>query len=188
MSTTPLRLAVVIGSTRPGRLGGRVGRWFAGEAAQHDGVDVDLIDLLEVDLPAALGEHPSIEAYGARLADADAFVLVTPEYNHGYPASLKQGIDVASTQWNAKPVGFVSYGGMSGGLRAVEQLRQVLAEVHAVTVRDTVSFHNPWSLFGEDGALLEPHGCDVAAKVMLDQIVWWGQALRTARADRPYGS
>lgn len=188
MSTTPLQLAVIIGSTRPGRLGERVGRWFADEATRHDGVDVDLIDLLQVDLPAALGAHPNVDAYTARLAAADAFVVVTPEYNHGYPASVKQAIDVASTQWNAKPVGFVSYGGMSGGLRAVEQLRQVFAEVHAVTMRDTVSFHNPWSLFDDDGTLREPSAADAAAKVMLDQIVWWGAALRRARDERPYGS
>jgi hypothetical protein len=72
---------------------------------------------------------------------ADAFVVVTPEYNHSYPASLKHAIDMAHGEWNTKPVAFVSYGGISGGLRAVEALRLVFAELHATTIRDTVSFH-----------------------------------------------
>ena len=85
-----------------------------------------------------------------RLAAADAFVVVTPEYNHSYPAPVKTLIDWHFTEWQAKPVGFVSYGGMSGGLRAVEHLRGVFAELHAVTVRDTVSFHGAWDRFGPD--------------------------------------
>ena len=87
---------------------------------------------------------------------ADAFVVVTPEYNHGYPAPLKELIDSVNAEWQAKPVAFVSYGGVSGGLRAVEQLRLVFAELHAVTIRDSVSFPGAWEQFDESGVLRNP--------------------------------
>jgi len=122
-----------------------------------------------------------------KLAAADAFVVLTPEYNHSYPAGLKNLIDWHFTEWQAKPVGLVSYGGVSGGLRAVEHLRQVFAEVHAVTLRDTVSFHNAGASFDE-GRLKDPTAPDAAARVMLDQLVWWGRGLREARERRPYGA
>ncbi|MGX1273254.1 NADPH-dependent FMN reductase [Streptomyces phaeoluteigriseus] len=189
-----LRTAVIIGSTRDGRFGPVVADWIAGHIAQREDMEVDLVDLVETPLPIvfpAFGQAPSDEAVaqlGAvspRLARADAFVIVTPEYNHSFPAPLKNAVDWHNEQWHAKPVGFVSYGGLSGGLRAVEQLRVVLAELHAVTVRNTVSFHNYGEVFGADGRPSDP-GCDVAAKAMLDQLTWWGQALREARRVRPY--
>jgi NAD(P)H-dependent FMN reductase len=123
-----------------------------------------------------------------KLADADAFIVLTPEYNHSYPASLKSLIDWHSTEWPAKPVALVSYGGVSGGLRAVEHLRQVFAELHAVTVRDTVSFHNAGTHFDDQGRHRDPAEVDAALKRMLDQLHWWAVALRTARGNRPYGS
>lgn len=121
-----------------------------------------------------------------RLADADAFVVVTPEYNHSFPAALKNLIDWHHGQWRAKPTGFVSYGGLSGGIRAAEQLRLVFAELHSVTMRDSVSLHGPWSGLGEDGVPRDTTVSEGAAKAMLGQLVWWGRALRAARANRPY--
>jgi NAD(P)H-dependent FMN reductase len=176
-------VAVFTGSTREGRFGPVVGRWFAGRAALRDDVTVDEIDLADVGLPAVLPKEPepAVQRYVERIGRADAFVLITPEYNHGYPASLKQAIDLPRAEWRAKPVGFVSYGGMGGGLRAVEQLRQVFPEVQATTVRDTVSFHNFWQRFDGSGRLLDPAGPEQAATTMLDQLVWWGRALRAAR-------
>jgi NAD(P)H-dependent FMN reductase len=131
---SPLRLAVIIGSTRPGRLGGPIAGWFAGQARLRDDMEVDVIDLIDVDLPSAFPRHlsPGLVAFVERIGRADAFVVVTPEYNHGYPACLKQAIDLPRREWRTKPVGFVSYGGMSGGLRAVEQLRLVFAELEAI--------------------------------------------------------
>ncbi|MFE0450461.1 NADPH-dependent FMN reductase [Streptomyces sp. NPDC058914] len=192
---TPLRVAVVVGSVREGRQGRAVAAWFVATAAGHDGLDLDVIDLADLDLPLVMpgwGGAPSPEAAAAladvtpRLADADAFVVVTPEYNHSFPASLKNLIDWHRGEWQAKPVGFVSYGGLAGGVRAVEQLRPVFAELHAVTVRDAVSLHGPWSGLGEDGAPRDAAVCEGAAKGMLGQLDWWGRALRTARATHPY--
>lgn len=187
---TPIRLAVIVGSTREGRFGPTVARWFAAQAEQRDDMAVDLIDLADVGLPSVYPRQfgPAEQAFVDRIGEADAIVVVTPEYNHGYPASLKQAIDVPHGQWQAKPVGFVSYGGMAGGLRAVEQLRQVFAELHAVTVRDTVSFHNFHQLFDDAGEPVDPEGPEAAAKVMLDQLAWWASALRTARTARPYAA
>ncbi|MBD3146483.1 NAD(P)H-dependent oxidoreductase [Microbispora camponoti] len=193
-----LRVAVIIGSARGGRTGLSVTEWFTNHVGHRTDVELDVVDIADLDLPVSMPgwdglPAPAPETQAAlagvspRLAAAEAFVVVTPEYNHSFPASLKNLIDWHYTQWQAKPIGFVSYGGLGGGLRAVEQLRQVFAELHAMTVRDTVSLHGPWSGLGDDGAPLDAAVCESAAKNMVDQLLWWGRALRTARAEHPYG-
>ncbi|MFI0873567.1 NADPH-dependent FMN reductase [Streptomyces sp. CS149] len=190
----PLKVAVILGSNRDGRFGPVIADWFLARTARHPGIETDLVDVVEADLPTRITFSPGPEeaarlaAVSERLAAADAFVVLTPEYNHSFPAPLKSLIDWHSAEWQAKPVAFVSYGGISGGLRAVEQLRQVFAELHTVTVRDTVSFHNAGALFDDEGRHRDPGPADAAAKVMLDQVVWWGTALRDARNARPYGA
>jgi NAD(P)H-dependent FMN reductase len=192
MSTERIRLAVLIGSVRDGRFGPTVANWFAGQVTQRDDFELDLIDLAELPLPLAISSKPEPAGAAAladltpRLAGADAFVVVTPEYNHSYPAALKNAIDWHFEQWQAKPVAFVAYGGLSGGLRAVEHLRQVFAELHAVTVRDTVSFHGAAYVFDADGEPKDQAGPAAAAKTMLDQLSWWANALRDAKEKRPY--
>ena len=190
-----LRLAVIIGSVREGRLGTTVSRWFAKEAEKHGRFDVDVVDLAEHPLPLVMPEwdgsldpqtSQSREVLSERLGAADAFVVITPEYNHSFPAALKNAIDWFGDEWQAKPVGLVSYGGQSGGIRAAEQLRQVFPEVHATTVRDALSFHNAWEVFDHDGAPRDAEGSAAAAKSMLGQIDWWGTALRDAREVRAY--
>ncbi|GAA3001647.1 NAD(P)H-dependent oxidoreductase [Streptosporangium longisporum] len=197
MTEQTVRLAVIVGSVRQGRRGPAVANWFAGQAGRREELEVDLVDLADFPLPLALpafGSEPApeaarvLEVLSPRLAAADAFVVVTPEYNHSFPAALKNVIDWHGPQWHAKPVGFVSYGGISGGLRAVEQLRLVFAELHAVTVRDTVSFHGVWSRFDDAGAPIGPQECEVAAKVLLDQLTWWARTLREGKAARPYAA
>src|ERR671915_1206087 len=117
--TANMHLAIVIGSTREGRFGSTVARWFVSQAEARHEFDLDVIDLADPELPAVLRRTPDpiVASYRERLERADAFVIITPEYNHGYPAPLKQAIDLANPEWQAKPVAFVSYGGMSGGLR-----------------------------------------------------------------------
>ncbi|MEU7578891.1 NAD(P)H-dependent oxidoreductase [Streptomyces sp. NPDC041068] len=190
----PLRVAVVVGSNREGRFGPIVAEWLYARVRERSDLELDVVDLADSDLPTALSFSPS-DAVAAelgkvtpKLAAADAFVVLTPEYNHSYPASLKSLIDWHHAEWQAKPVAFVSYGGLSGGLRAVEHLRPVFAELHTVTIRDTVSFHNAGALFDDEGNHRDPAGADAAAKVMLDQLTWWGWALRAAKAVRAYGS
>jgi NAD(P)H-dependent FMN reductase len=187
----PLRLAVIIGSTREGRFGPTVAEWFVEEASQHTDLAIDVLDLVDTALPDRLTGWGSplpaeVTAVTPRLAAADAFVVITPEYNHSYPAPLKTFIDWHMQEWQAKPVAFVSYGGMSGGLRAVEHLRGVFAELHAVTVRDTISFHGGYARFDSDNRPIDAAECSAAVKAMLDQLTWWAGALREARATRPY--
>jgi NAD(P)H-dependent FMN reductase len=183
LAEQPLQLAVIVGSTREGRFGTTIARWFTAIARQRADMVVDVIDLAEVDVPAVLPRQPTaaMQAYAERIDRADAFVVVTPEYNHSFPASLKQAIDCVYLPWRRKPVGFVSYGGISGGLRAVEQLRLVFAELHATTVRESVSFQMAPALFDGSGELTDAAGHTAATKTMLDDLVWWATALRTAR-------
>ncbi|MFD0207508.1 MULTISPECIES: NADPH-dependent FMN reductase [Saccharothrix] len=191
MVQQPIKVAVIIGSTRNGRFAPTVAEWFVGRASARDDVQVDLIDLLDANLPYTLtdfGETPTdaVTAVTMRLAEAQAFVIVTPEYNHSYPVAIKNLVDWNYDVWQAKPVAFVSYGGLAGGLRAVEHLRQVFAELHAVTMRDTVSFHGASEQFGADGEPRDPEPYAQAASVLLDQLVWWAQALLEAKEKRPY--
>lgn len=196
MTNTPIKLALIVGSTREGRFAPTVARWFSDRVHRRGDFDLDVIDLATTGLPAVIhaDQLDEVDDYTARLDRADGFVVVTPEYNHGYPAPLKQAIDLAHREWQAKPVGFVSYGGMSGGLRAVEQLRQVFAELHAVTVRDVVSLHNPWGSFDRSthadaaaGDDARAHA-DAAADRLLDLLAWWAVTLRDARTARPYAA
>lgn len=136
-----LRVAVIIGSTREGRVGDAVGRWFMERAEDRSELDLAVLDLADYDFPV----HYPVRATGQmtefteEIARAEAFVVVTPEYNRSFPASLKQAIDFAYEEWQTKPVAFVSYGHGSAGLYAVEQLRSVFTELHTVTLRNGVA-------------------------------------------------
>jgi len=190
------RLLILIGSVREGRFGPVVASWVAERAREHGAFEVQVADLAEVEIPLALPpESPKMagDAYPrpaglagltASLAAADAFVLVTPEYNHSYPASVKAAIDWHFTQWKAKPVAFVSYGGAAGGRHAVLHLENVLTELHAVTIREGLAFPAYWANF-EDGRPADPQAPGYA-KVMLEQLAWWATALRRARSESVY--
>ena len=184
----PFRVAVVIGSTREGRLAPTISRWLIEHTSRREEFVMDIMDLAEVSLPAVMskGAGAEVAALNARLGAADAYVVLTPEYNHSFPAPLKAAIDWSSRAWKAKPVAFVAYGGRAGGLRAVEQLRQVFAEMHAVTIRDTVSFHDAWSVFDSAGHPAGAEAAESALRTMLDQLAWWAHALREARTANPY--
>lgn len=188
-SSDPLRLAVVIGSNREGRLGETVAHWFLKTIARIDGLDIDTIDLADLDLHTSIREvtPEPIRAVAHRVDAADAFVFITPEYNHSYPASIKAFIDHHVEQWCGKAVGFVSYGGIAGGLRSVEALRLVFASLNAMTVRNTVSFANAWDQF-VDGVPTDSERSTAAVESLVDQLKWWGNALRSARNDTPLHS
>ncbi|MEJ8668347.1 NAD(P)H-dependent oxidoreductase [Streptomyces sp. MS1.AVA.1] len=149
-----LRLAIIIGSIRKGRFGHVAAEWLASRARLRHDFDVDVIDLATAWLPDVMSADPlaprpqAVKDLAPWLAAADAFVVVTPEHNQTFPASLKNAIDWYDEEWHAKPVGFLSYGGPSSGLCAVAALRQVFGEVHSVTVHETVSFHNYWERLG----------------------------------------
>nr|BFE58923.1 NAD(P)H-dependent oxidoreductase [Dactylosporangium thailandense] len=194
--TNAHQLLIIVGSVREGRFGPTAAEWVAARARAHGAFDVEVADLADVELPLGLPAVPpkyageqyprpaGMAPLTAALERADAFVIVTPEYNHSYPAALKAAIDWHFTHWTAKPVAFVSYGGAAGGRHAVLHLENVLTELHAVTIRDGLAFpayyHN-W----RDGEPLDAEAAGYA-KTLLDQLAWWAGALRTARAAAPY--
>jgi NAD(P)H-dependent FMN reductase len=193
---TTSKLVIVIGSVRDGRFGPTVASWVADQATTHGGFDITILDLADYDIPLALpaaspkyagNAYPRPAAMAeltATLDAADAFILVTPEYNHSYPASLKAAIDWHFTQWTAKPVAFVSYGGAAGGRHAVLHLENVLTELHAVTIRDGLAFPNYFHTWAE-GRPTDPDAAGYA-KTLLDQLAWWATALRAGRDHTPY--
>ncbi|MEU0074828.1 NAD(P)H-dependent oxidoreductase [Streptomyces sp. NPDC006332] len=190
------KLVIIVGSVREGRFGPTVASWVAEQAGVQGVFDVEVVDLAEIDIPLALpaaspkyagDDYPrpaGMAALTSALEGADAFIVVTPEYNHSYPASLKAAIDWHFTQWTAKPVAFVSYGGAAGGRHAVLHLENVLTELHAVTIRDGLAFPNYFTAW-QDGRPLAPE-TSAYAKTLLDQLAWWAGALRSARDAAPY--
>jgi NAD(P)H-dependent FMN reductase len=183
-----IKVALIYGSTRAGRFCDTVASWTAKRITATNGIELTTID------PAVPPAHTGAEGAGTydlrwlkqQIGNSDAFVVVTPEYNHGYPAALKSLIDSVGEEWQAKPVAFVSYGGISGGLRAVEQLRQVFAELHAVTIRDSVSFAGAWEQFNSDGTLKNPDRAQRQMETMLKRLLWWAKTLREGRKAVPY--
>jgi NAD(P)H-dependent FMN reductase len=183
-------LTIIIGSTRPGRAGAAIAQWFAARAKDHGGFDVTVVDLAEVDLPL-LDEpnHPRLRQYtqqhtkdwSAIIDAADAFVFVTPEYNYGYPAALKNAIDYLHHEWLHKPVGFVSYGGVAAGTRAVQQLKQVVTTLRMLPVFDSVNIPFHTQFLDSDGVLRPNEVMDKAADTMLDELVRTEAALRPLR-------
>lgn len=182
-------LLIVIASTRPGRVGLPVGEWFAGRARDHGAFDVEVTDLAELALPLFdEPRHPRLRDYAhahthewSEIVDrADAVVFVTPEYNHGYPATLKNAIDYLHQEWQHKPVGFVSYGGVAAGTRAVQQLKQVVTAVRMLPVTDAVNIPFVAQVV-RDGEVLANDVMTTAADAMLDELA---EAERTLRPRR----
>ena len=170
----PLRVALIYGSVREKRFCDTIVQWAADRLWSDGRFRLDFVD-------------PRAPDDAARtIAAADAFVIVVPEYNHSYPGPLKSLIDALSVEWHGKAVGFVSYGGVSGGLRAIEHLRNVFGELHVVSVRDCVSFANAAEEFDGGGCPSDPDAASRAMTRMLDHLAWWANALRVARRANVY--
>jgi NAD(P)H-dependent FMN reductase len=183
-----LRIGIIIGSTRPGRNAEAVGHWAYELAKRRTDAEFELVDLkdyalplLDEAMPPSFGQYANAhtKAWAAKIAAFDAFVFVTPEYNHSVPGALKNAIDYLYGEWNNKAAGFVGFGGV-GGARAVEQLRLILAEMQVATVRAQVAL----SLFTdfENFRAFKPAAMhETYLTAMLDQLVAWGGALKTLR-------
>jgi NAD(P)H-dependent FMN reductase len=183
-----LRIAIIIGSTRPGRNGEAVSKWVYEIAQKRTDVEIELVDIKYFDLPLLdepmspiMGQYsmPHTKVWAAKIGSFDGYVFVTPEYNRGISGALKNAIDFLFHEWNDKAAGFVSYGG-AGGARAVEQLRLVLAEVQIATVRNQVLF----SMFTdfENFSVFKPAAHhEKSVNAMFDQIIAWGGALKGLR-------
>lgn len=177
-----LRIAVVIGSVRTPRLADPLAAWLERELTAIDWLDLDMIDLASVSLPMHEMQPGGVAAspIAARLAGADGFVFLTPEYNHSFPAAVKNAIDWHFTEWAYKPVAFVGYGG-SGGIRAVEQLRTVFPELRATTIRESVLLPMAWEHLDADGRFVPPPGTVRALGAMMSELRTWAGALRSHR-------
>lgn len=186
MDSSKLNLAIIIGSVREGRFGPTAANWFAEEARKHDGFDVNIIDLADYDIPLDMSRNDSANKFAEQIDAADAIVVVTQEYNHSFGGTLKVAIDALRDEWKGKAVGFVAYGGMAGGLRAVEALRVVFAELHAVTVRETVAFPMYFQNWNDNGPA-DVEGTTAAAQALLNNLEWWAVATREMRSRVPYG-
>lgn len=182
-------LLIIIASTRPNRIGLPVGRWFEQFAREHAGFDIKVADLLEINLPLmneskhpqlAQYEHEHTKQWSRIVNQADAVALVMPEYNYAMTAPLVNAIDYLFREWNYKPVGLVSYGGASGGLRAAQMAKQVVTSVRMMPMTEGVSIHFA-AQHMMDGAFNPPESVTQAAKTMLDEMVRWEEALRPMR-------
>jgi NAD(P)H-dependent FMN reductase len=186
-----VRVAIVLGSVRPGRKVEPIGRWVLEIARQRGDADFELVDLTDFSLPLldesalpSAGQYANAHtrAWAAAIDSFDGCVFVTPEYSHGVPAALKNAIDYLYREWNNKAAGFVSYGG-SGGVRAVEQLRLVMGELQVADVRAQVAL----SMFTDFVEFTEfkpaPHR-EKSLTTMLNQVVAWSSALKTLRAQQ----
>ena len=184
-------LQIVVTSTRPGRVGLSVGQWVTDAATKHGGFDVDLADLAEVDLPLLdEANHPRLakytnehtKAWSARVAAADAFVFVLAEYNHSFTAAAKNAIDYLHHEWQYKPVGLVSYGGVAAGTRAAQALKPVLLAVKAVPLAEAVPIPFVQQFLDDDQVLMPNELMENSAKLMFDELGRWAEALRTLRS------
>ena len=183
-------LSIIIGSTRPGRAGLPIAQWFAEHAREHGHFDIDVVDLAELDLPLfdepnhpAMGRyvHQHTMDWSARADAADAFVIVTPEYNYGYPAALKNAIDYLHREWQYKPVGFVSYGGVAAGTRAVQQLKQVVTTLKMLPLVEAVSIPFHPQFIDDDGNVQPNEIMQRAADGMLDELARTQAAMNMLR-------
>ncbi len=196
MNKLKLKIKIIIGSIRQGRFGDKPAKWIFDIANKSEGAkdnEYEILDLKDYQLPMFAegtspayveGKYPTdvVNAWAAKIAEADGFIIVAAEYNHGYTSSLKNNLDYLYKEWNNKPVAFVAYGS-AGGARAVEQLRQVAVELQMAPTRSAVHIMSPWDLTNDDdslkdGALDKYTG---SAEGLLKQLSWWSKTLKAGR-------
>ena len=199
-NNTLLRIKIIVGSTRQNRFSEKPAGWIFEETKKLEGVEAELLDLRDYPMPfiddpmppsMAKGQYSNeiVKKWAEKINDGDAFIIVTPEYNHGYSAVLKNALDVIYPEWNRKPVGFVSYGSAVGA-RAVEQLRQVAVELQMAPIRNSI--HIPVDIFFSAMMGKGPTGPEMfkpvregmmgdRVQIFFDDLLWWAKALKAAR-------
>ena len=186
----PMKLHIIICSTRPGRVGPSVARWFDGFAREHAGFDVELVDLADFDLPVYdEPRHPRFQDYkhehtkrwSASVAAADAYAFVTPEYNYTPTPALVNALDFVYREWNYKPCGFVSYGGVSGGLRAVQAAKMQITALKMMPMFEGVMVPMVASHIDDDGHFKSNALIDKSATTLLDELLYWADGLKAMR-------
>ena len=186
-----LKVAIIVGSTRPARKADAVARWVHGIAVRRDDARFEIVDVADYALPhldepmppmAGQYSHPHTHEWAAKIGAYDAYVFVTPEYNHSTSGALKNAIDFLFAEWNDKAAGFVGYGA-DGGVRAVEHLRLVMGELKVADVRSqvTLSLADDWQDYTDPTSFTPSVGQEPSVTAMLDELLAWGAALRTLR-------
>lgn len=191
-----IKIQVIMGSTRQGRFVEQPAKWIFEKLQAQEGVEAELIDLRDWPLPffdepvspgmmgvmkkdyvSELGKK-----WASKIGEADGYLIVTPEYNHGYPAVLKNAMDYVYNEWNNKPVAFLSYGGAAGGTRSVQQLRQVVVELQMLPIRNGVHIPMYWTQLDEKGQIKPEsfHGSDA----MIEQLISWAKKLKSVRDEK----
>ncbi|MDO8336003.1 MAG: NAD(P)H-dependent oxidoreductase [Candidatus Saccharibacteria bacterium] len=180
------KIAIIVGSTRPNRVGAKVADWFYETAKKSQDAEFEVVDLIDYKLPIldeptpGATTHENSKKWSAKIAEFDGFVFVTPEYNHGIPGSFKNAIDFLNREWQHKPVSYVSYG-VIGGHRAVEQHRQIAAQFKMYDLREQVSIIAPWELFDESGVLQADETYGDSAERVIEEISFWSNELKPIR-------
>ncbi len=166
-------------------------KWVIDHLKNYPQIAVEVIDLktwnlplFAYPLPPMMGEYSSdlTKQWSKAIRAADGYIFVTPEYNHSFPAALKNALDYLHYEWNYKPVAFVSYGASSGGIRAVEQLRQVVSELKMVGVREDINIAFPSKSFDQYGKLADH--VETKMSTMISELIWWANTLKTARIEK----
>jgi NAD(P)H-dependent FMN reductase len=186
----PLKLHTIIASTRPGRVGSAVAKWFHAFAVENGRFEAQLVDLADFNLPIydepvhprfQRYEHEHTKRWSESVAAADAYVFVTPEYNYSPPPSLVNAFDFLYREWNCKPCGFVSYGGVSGGLRAVQMERLHATTLKMMPMMEGVTVPMVANQIDDNGDFASNELIDASAQTLLDELLRWATALKPMR-------
>lgn len=189
-----VKIQVILGSTRQGRFGEQPAKWITEELQKQKDIEVELIDLRDWPLPffnesvspaynQGKYENELAAKWAKKIGEGDGYIFVTPEYNHGYSAVLKNAIDYVSKEWNQKPAAFVSYGGIAGGTRAVQQLRLVVLELQMTPIRQGVHIPLYWDHLDEKGQL-KTDEYQYQVDLMIPQLVWYTKLFKKAREEK----
>lgn len=190
-----IKIQIILGSTRQGREGDKVAKWLYAQLSKRTDMICESLDLRDYPLPffdePESPSHIKLEDYKSEVAkrwykkisEGDGFIIISPEYNHGYPGVLKNALDYINKPWNKKPVAFVSYSdGLGAGIRVVEQLRQVVIDLEMVPIRQMIYLPSVDKIFNEDGAITDEVQ-NLKVSKMADALLWWAGWLRKARAE-----
>lgn len=186
------KIQIVLGSTREGRSGAHVAKWVQETLRKRDDAKFEFLDLQEWKLPFfedsrmpgdIHGDFPDPKAkeWSKKIKEGDGYLVINPEYNRGYSAVLKNSMDYLFNEWNKKPIGFVSYGNIAGGARAVEQLKLVSIELEMIPIRRAVHIPNVWEAFDENGNLKNSERFEKGLHEVVDQLLWYANLLKPAR-------
>lgn len=187
-----IKIKIITGSTRPGRFNNQPAQWIYGMAKARGDMEVELLDLEQINLPFLDESAPPLQQkytkehtklWSAKIAEADGFIFVTPEYNHSVSAVLKNAVDYLAIEWNYKPLTFVSYGSLAGGSRAVEHWRGIAADLRMFDLREQIMLPNYWEELNDKGEYNFNERHAKGAQGMLDALIFWAEKMKQARAE-----